>query len=71
MNLSLDQNHVYCHICKEWKKLSTDTYILSHENQDNFEHDQIRCLKCNEDDDLGALLGYRKDIIWMYHHEPD
>jgi len=71
MQISLDQKHVFCHICQEWKNICVDTYIFSHENQDNFEHDQIRCLKCDDDNRLGALLGYRKDVIWMCHHESD
>ena len=28
MNLSLDQKHVFCHICNEMKYISIDTYIL-------------------------------------------
>ncbi len=71
MNLSLDQKHVFCHICQEWKKISIDTYLLAHEDQDNFAHDQIRCLKCNEDNELGALLGYRKDVPFLMRNEPD
>ncbi len=70
MNLSLDKKHVFCHICNKWEKIGVDTYILSNENNNN-EYDQIRCLTCNEDNGLGALLGYRKDLEWMCHNEPD
>lgn len=68
MQISGDQKHVFCHICQEWKRIAIDTYILSEEEQSNFEHDQIRCLKCKEDNGLGALLGYRKDVSFLMQY---
>lgn len=70
MNLSLDKKHVFCHICNEWKYIGIDTYILFDENGDN-KYDGIHCLKCDGNNELGALLGYRKDLEWMCQHGPD
>lgn len=64
MDLTLDKKHVKCHICNEVKCIDIDTYLLPDENG-NSDYDQIRCLECDVDEGLGALLGFRKDVFWL------
>ena len=61
MNYNKETDSIFCHVCNEWRDRKLSTY--------NF-NDEIRCLSCDTDDGLGALLGYRWDFpTWVTEEE--